>query len=336
MLKTLEKLCNISATSGRETPVSDYIIKEIGAFAECKKDKNGNLICFKKGKKSSARKIMIDAHMDEIGLIATYITSEGFIKFSAVGGISPAVTSGRRVVFENGTVGVILSKPVHLASAEEKKKYSDISGLYIDIGATSKEEAESLVSLGDTAVMQGEFKLQGNSVISRALDDRVGVAVLLKLLKEESEFDFYATFTVQEEVGCRGAKTAAYTVDPDGAIVLETTTAADLHGVAEENQVCKVGFGPAVSFMDRSTLYDKRLYDTAINSGIKCQPKSAVAGGNNSGALHLTRGGVPTIAISAPCRYIHSPSSVCSADDIEGMYTLAKYMLSKMASGEVL
>lgn len=336
MLKTLEKLSSLSAVSGRETAVSDYIIKEVGNFAECKKDQNGNLICFKKGKKTPAKKIMIDAHMDEIGLIATYINSDGFIKFSTVGGISPAVMSGRRVVFENGTVGVILSKPVHLASADEKKKYTETPNLFIDIGASSKEEAESFVSLGDTAVISGNFVLQNGTVISRALDDRAGVAVLMKLLKEEAPFDFYATFTVQEEVGCRGAKTAAFSVDPDGAIVLETTTAADLHGVAEESQVCKTGFGPAVSFMDRSTLYNKTLYDTAINSGIKCQPKSAVAGGNNSGAVHLTRGGVPTIAISVPCRYIHSHSSVCSADDIEGMYTLAKYMLSKMASGEVL
>ena len=168
------------------------------------------------------------------------------------------------------------------------------------------------------------------------VDDRAGVAVLIRLLKEEAEYDFYATFTVQEEVGCRGAKTAAYSLDPDGAIVLEATTAADLHGVEDDKKVCVLGDGPAVSFMDRSTLYDRRLYDAAMKSGIKCQPKSAVAGGNNSGAVHLTRDGVPTIAISAPCRYIHSPSCVADLGDIEGMYTLAKEMLNRMASGEIL
>lgn len=336
MLKTLEKLCSLYGVSGREEKVREYILSEIGGFADCKVDKNGNIICFKKGKKTAAKKIMIDAHTDEIGIIATYITAEGFVKFATVGGISPAVMSGRRVVFENGTVGVICSKPVHLSSAEEKKKYSDADKLYIDIGADSKEEAEKHISLGDTALFVGEFKTENNSCISRALDDRVGVAVIMKLLKEEAEYDFYATFTIQEEVGCRGAKTAAFSVDPDGAIILEATTAADLHDVSDDKRVCVLGDGPAVSFMDRSTLYDKRLYDTAINSGIKCQPKAAVAGGNNSGAVHLTRGGVPTIAISVPCRYIHSPSSVCNLEDIRGMYSLAKYMLSKMASGEVL
>ena len=189
MLKTLEMLCSLSAVSGRETDVSDFIVKEVGDFAECKKDKNGNLICYKKGKNTASKKIMIDAHMDEIGLIATYINSDGFVKFSAVGGISPAVMSGRRVVFENGTVGVICSKPVHLASAEEKKKYCETTNLYIDIGAVSKEEAEKFISLGDTAVITGDFVSRNNTVISRALDDRVGVAVLIKLLKEDSEYD---------------------------------------------------------------------------------------------------------------------------------------------------
>ena len=335
MLKLLESLCELSGVSGREAAVADFILKEVSSFADSKRDQNGNIICFKKGK-NSGKKIMIDAHMDEIGIIATYITTDGFVKFSCVGGISPAVLSGRRVVFENGVIGVISSKPVHLASADEKKKYSDAEKLYIDIGANSKENAEKVISIGDTAVMVGEFKVQGNTVISRALDDRVGVAVLIKLLKEDSDYDFYATFTVQEEVGCRGAKTAAFTVDPEGAIALECTTAADLHGVEEESAVCKLGGGPAVSFMDRSTLYDKKLYETALNGPIKCQPKAAALGGNNSGAIHLTRGGIPTIAISVPSRYIHSASSVCNTEDIENMYFLTKFMLSKRASGEVL
>lgn len=336
MLKTLEKLCTLQGVSGREDSVREFILSEIKDYAECNVDKNGNIICFKKGKTTPKKRIMVDAHTDEIGLIASFITPDGFIKFHTVGGISPAVMSGRRVMFENGTSGVISSKPVHLCSAEEKKKYTDADKLYIDIGADSKEEAEELVSPGDTAVLCGGYSVSQNGITARAIDDRAGVAVLIALLKEEAEFDFYATFTVQEEVGCRGVKTATFTVDPDGAIVLEATTAADLHGVADEKRVCTLGNGPAVSFMDRSTLYDKRLYDTAITSGLKCQPKTAVAGGNNSGAVHLTRGGVPTLAISVPCRYIHSPCCVCNAEDIEGMYALAKYMLSKMASGEVL
>ncbi len=337
MRDTLKALCSIPAVSGREDNIRNYILGEVKNFAECRVDKNGNLICFKKGAKPSSRKIMIDAHMDEVGIIASAFTDDGFVKFHSVGGISSAVMLGRRVIFENGAAGVVGVKPVHLASAEEKKKYPEEDSLYVDIGADSKEAAQKLISLGDTAVFEGDFYEMGeNTIMSRAIDDRAGVAVLIKLLKEDAEYDFYATFTVQEEVGCRGAKTAAYSLDPDGAVVLEATTAADLHSVEDDKKVCILGDGPAVSFMDRSTLYDRRLYDAAMKCGVKCQPKAAVAGGNNSGAVHLTRGGVPTIAISAPCRYIHSPSCVADVSDIEGMHTLAKEMLCRMASGELL
>lgn len=337
MRDLLSKLCLIPAVSGREDAIRDFIIKEVSGFAECNIDQNGNLICFKKGKKRAAKKIMVDAHMDEIGFIATYITSDGFVKFASVGGISSAVKSGKRVVFENGAKGVIGIKPKHLASKEEQKKYPDEDKLYIDIGADSKNDAERLISVGDTAVFESEFYDMGQDrVMSRALDNRTGVAALITLLKRDCEFDFYATFTVQEEVGLRGAKTAAFTVAPDGAIVLDGTTAADLEGVSDDKKVCKLDFGPAVSFMDKATLYDRRLYDAAMNSGLSCQPKSAVTGGNNAGAVHLSRSGVPTVAISVPCRYIHSALSIASIKDICKMCDLAEYMVNKMASGEIL
>ncbi len=336
MRNLFEKLCSLPAVSGREDKLREYILSEVKDCSEASVDRNGNIICFKKGRKPATKKIMVDAHIDEVGIIATGYTEDGFIRFATVGGISPAVMSARRVFFENGTVGIIGIKPVHLVSADEKKKYSDADSLYIDIGVDSKAEAENKVALGDTAVFEGGVLEADGRYIARAIDDRAGVTVLIALLKEESEYDFYATFTAMEEVGCRGAKTAAYSLDPDGAIVLEATTAADLEGVASENRVCSLGSGPAVSFMDRSTLYDKRLYDAAINSGVVCQPKAAVAGGNNSGAVHLTRGGVPTVAISVPCRYIHSPSCLADFADIEGMHALAKYMIAKMASGELL
>ncbi len=336
MLKALKQLCGIPAPSGREEKIRDYILSELQSFCECTVQSNGNIICFKKGKNTTSKKIMIDAHIDEVGIIVTHITADGYIKFSSVGGISPSVMSGRRVFFENGTVGVVGIKPVHLAKSEEKKKYTAEDDLYIDIGADTKEDTEKVVRLGDTAVFEGGFCAIGKNLIARAIDDRAGVAVLMRLLKEDSEYDFYATFTVQEEVGCRGAKTAAFELAPDGAVVLEATTAADLEGVADEKTVCRLGGGVAVSFMDRATLYDKRLYDTALSSGLKCQPKSAVAGGNNSGAIHLSRGGVPTLALSVPCRYIHSSSCLSNLEDLEDMYRMAKYMLSKMASGEVL
>ncbi len=336
MIELLKTLCTIPAVSGREDKLREFILNEVKPYADCSVDKNGNIICFKKGKKTPPKRIMIDAHMDEVGIICSSITSEGFIKFQTVGGIDTAVMLCRKVRFENGTLGVVGMKPVHLSSAEERKKFPDKDGLYIDIGASSKEEAEKLVTVGETAVFESEVCLMGERIKARAIDNRAGVACLIALLKKESEYDFYATFTVQEEVGCRGARTAAFAVDPDAAIVLEATTAADLHGVAEESRICALGDGLAVSFMDKATLYDRRLFDMAVNSGLKCQVKQYVSGGNNSGAIHLSKSGVPTIAISLPCRYIHSPSCVADVNDLEAMFPLAEELLSKLAGGEII
>lgn len=337
MINLLEKLTCFPAVSGNEYALRDFIINQVSPFAECSVDKGGNLICFKKGKKAPLKKIMIDAHMDEVGIIATSFTSDGFVKFETVGGIDTAVMLCRSVVFQNGVKGVVGLKPVHLCKGDDKKKLPDTDSLYIDIGAKNEDEAKSLINLGDTAVFESEFtKLSKDTIKARAIDDRVGCAILINLLKRDAEYDFYGVFSRMEEVGLRGARTAAFDLDPDAAIVLEATTAADLHGIDEENTVCKLGFGPAISFMDRSTLYDRRLFDAAINSSVKNQVKSAVAGGNNAGAIHLSKGGVPTLAISVPCRYIHSPSCVCSIEDIENAFLLAKEMLEKIASGKIL
>ena len=181
----------------------------------------------------------------------------------------------------------------------------------------------------------GEYADAGDKIKSKALDDRIGCAVLISMLLKEAEYDFYAVFSVQVEVGLRGAKAAAYTVAPDAAIVLEGTTAADIAGVEPSRRVCVLGGGPAVSFMDRATVYDKAYYNAALKSGITCQPKAAVAGGNNSGAVHTSRGGVRTLAISVPCRYIHSPASVADKCDIENALRLAEYMLKGICSGEI-
>ncbi len=337
MRELLKKLCTIPAVSGREENMTEFILSRIKDFCEASVDKNGNIICFKKGKKRPLKKVVLDAHTDEVGLIATSVTSDGFIKFAVVGGIETAVMLCRSVTFENGVKGVIGMKPVHLSSADERKKYPDSDGLYIDIGAASKDEAEELIRLGDTAVFDslptelGEHRLK-----ARALDDRAGVACLIELLKGEAEFDFYATFTVQEELGTRGAVTAAFAVEPDAAIALECTTAADLNGVPDEKTVCRLGEGPAVSFMDKGNYYTKSIFELAMNSGLACQAKSCVSGGNNSRAFALSKEGAQTAVISLPCRYIHSPSCVADMRDFENMLPLAKFLTEKIAGGEVL
>ncbi len=335
MTELISALCNIDGTSGDEIAVRDFIISEIDGFCEWKTDALGNIIAFKKGKKPSAKKLMIDAHMDEVGLIITDVTAEGFLKFKTVGGIDISAIMFRRVLINGETAGVICGKPIHLIDKKEAEKPPAADSLYIDIGAGSKSEAEDYVNPGDRAVICGEFTVSNGNMISKALDDRIGCAILIKLIKVDSEYDFYASFSVQEEIGLRGAKTAAYAIDPECALILEGTTAADIAGTDEGLTVCNLGKGPAVSFMDNSTAYDRKFYNAALKSGILCQPKRAVAGGNNAGAVHLTRGGVRTLAISVPCRYIHSSASIANINDCENAYELARYMLNGICGGEI-
>lgn len=335
MFELLKRFCNTDAVSGQENAVRDIIISEIDGCCDWRVDNLGNIIAFKKGKKASAKKLMIDAHMDEVGLIITSITNEGFLKFKTVGGIDTAALMFRNVTINGKINGAISGKPIHLTSVDESKKLPSADSLYIDIGATTKEEAESFVKLGDRAVLNGEYFDNGDKIISKAIDDRIGCAILVNLLQNDSEYDFYASFSVQEEVGLRGAKTATFAINPDSAIVLEATTAADIASVPPQNQVCVLGYGPAVSFMDGATVYDRDYYNEALQSGIICQPKAAVAGGNNSGAVHLSREGVRTIALSVPCRYIHSSSSVAEKQDIENLTELTKYMLKGICSGKI-
>lgn len=334
MFELLRELCSLNGTSGREGKVREYIISKLGD-REYFVDAMGNLIVEVKGKKEAKNKIMICAHMDEVGFIATYICEDGLIKFDTVGGILPAVMSGRRVVFENGTIGVIGTRPVHLMSEAEKKVLLSEDKLYIDIGASSRAEAEKYVLAGDSAVFYAPFEEMGKKIVSKALDDRFGCTLMLKMIEEGPEYDMTFVFSVQEEVGLRGAGCAANRIRPDFSIVLEATTAADVAGVADENRVCVQGEGAVISFMDNSTIYDREVFLKTLTlgkeKGIKVQVKSAVAGGNDSGAIHKSGVGVRAAAISAPCRYIHSASCVLHKDDIVSCYELAKALAEELA-----
>lgn len=335
MFDNLKSLCELNATSGDEAIVREFIEEQIRGYCDIKTDKCGNLICFKKGKKTPKKRIMLDAHMDEIGLIIKSVTSEGFLKFTNVGGIDTSVMIARKVIIENKIYGVIGCKPYHLSSSDERRQLPKSESLYIDIGASSRKEAEKFVSVGDRAVICSEYVKADDKIISKALDDRIGCAILIDIIKNFDEYDFYAVFSVLEEVGGGGSKVATFSINPDSAIVLESTTAADIADVPTDKQVCVLGEGVAVSFMDRMTVYDRDYYNYALNSGIKCQPKSAVAGGNNSGVIHLSRDGVKTIALSVPCRYIHSANSVADVNDILNARQLAEYMLIGIAEGKV-
>ena len=204
--------------------------------------------------------------MDEVGLIVTGITEDGWLKFSTVGGIDPQVLAGRSVLVGADLPGIIGSKAVHLQTKEQKEQPVTMEELTIDIGAANRDEANAAVHLGDPVCFDSVYTRFGDHKIKgRAIDDRVGCAMLLTLLQQELDFDLYAAFTVQEEVGLRGAAAAAFTIQPDIAIVLETTTASDLAGVEPLKQVCRLGEGPAVPFMDRATLYNRELYELALS-----------------------------------------------------------------------
>ena len=335
MNEHLKSLCMVDGTSGDEDAVRQFVISQIKDCCEYSVDNLGNIIAFKKGKKIPVKKVLIDAHLDEVGLIITHVEKDGFLRFKTVGGIDTAALMMRRVMINGKTLGVIGGKPVHLCDGDERKKLPNADNLYIDIGVKTDEEAKKLVCVGDCAIMCSDFVVSGNKILTKALDDRVGCLVLIDLLKQDAEYDFYASFSVQEEVGLRGAGVAAYTVNPDAAVVIDGTTAADVAGVVAAKQVCRQGGGAVVSFMDGATSYDREYYNAALSSGIKAQSKCAVAGGNNAGTIHLSRGGVRTVALSVPCRYIHTANSVCDMLDVIAVRDLAKYMINKIAGGEL-
>lgn len=337
-IELLEKLCRLNGTSGDENKVRDFILAEISGLCDCRVDPLGNIIAEKKGASAASKKVMISAHMDEVGMVVTSVKSDGTLTVSPVGGIDPRVAIGRPVRVGDGDIcGVIGAKAVHNLSADEKKTAPKFTSLYVDIGAEDKAAAEKLVALGDFVHFHSEFSAFGDGFVKgKAIDDRFGCAVMIDLIKSELPYDCVFTFVVQEEVGLRGSRAAAYTVDPDFAIVLETTTAADIPLASGEKRCCELGKGAVVSHMDRSTIYDKELYrlsrEIASENGIGWQTKTMVAGGNDSGAIHISRGGVRTIAISAPCRYLHSPSCVVKLSDLEDCERLARLMLEKMCT----
>lgn len=341
-LKLLEKLCCVSGISGNEGSVRDTIISEICDYVdELHVDNIGNIIALKKGRQRAAKKLMISAHMDEVGFIVSSITNDGLLKFSAVGGVNDSVIAGKKVFVGDCMIpGIIGIKPVHLSDEKEREETVPIDELYIDIGAVDKDDALKNVKLGDCVSFEPNFNVSSNGIIrAKSIDDRAGCFILIRMIKSEIPFDMYFTFVAQEEVGLRGAKVAAYSVNPDSAIVVEATTASDIPGVDEDKKVCKLNEGAVVSFMDRSTIYDREYYDLcfklAKQENVKIQTKQAIAGGNDSGTINVSRNGVRTIALSLPCRYLHGPISVVSTDDMDSIEKILYKLASGISGGEL-
>ena len=334
LLENLKALCALDGVSGDEDRVRDFIRRQAEPWAETvRTDALGNLIVHKRGRKPAGNKLLLCAHMDEVGLIVTRATEDGFLRFDFVGGVDRRVALGKPVVLgPNKIPGVIGMKAIHMLSAEERKKVPKTEALYLDIGAADKEEALSKVPLGTYGAFVGEPEELGDGLLkAKAIDDRVGCAILLELLKEDLPLDVTFAFTAQEEVGTRGAFGAAFSVTPEVALVLETTTAADLPGVEGARRVCAPGRGPVISYMDGGTIYDRSLFETlrrlAEERQIPWQVKEDIAGGNDARTIQRSKAGVWVAALSAAVRYLHAPASVGSLSDFEDMLKLTRAFL---------
>lgn len=341
----LKELTLLNGVSGCEEAVSNRIREFIEPFVtRIETDTMGNLIAFKKGTGETNRRIMVSAHTDEVGFIVSSVTDDGYIKFQAVGGIDDRILLAQRVKVGNDNIdGVIGIKAVHLQTKSERNSVVKIKDMYIDIGAKDKEEALKYVSLGDYIAFNSSYRELGdekNGVIkAKALDDRIGCAIMCELVKNTYESDIYFCFTVQEEVGLRGASVLARKINPHISIVLESTTASDVADVQNKDMCTRQGEGPALSVMDRASYSNKDLNkfisNVAKNENIPFQYKQSVFGGNDAGAIQTGAEAVATAVLSMPCRYIHSPVSTVRKTDIDNGYKLAKAVLDNINTFEI-
>lgn len=336
VLDTLKKLTTLDGISGREKPVRDYLIELIKDRVDSwHVDNSGNLITFKKGTQEGP-KVMLAAHMDEVGLMVTGIQSDGLLKFHAVGGIEPRVLVGKRVRIGDAKVpGVIGLKPIHLQSPSERKANVNKKSLTIDIGAKDRDQAEQSVEIGDVVAFDYDpVEFGQDKLMAKALDDRAGCTVLAELLKNRYPFDLYGCYTTMEEIGLKGAKTASFSVNPDIAIVLEGTTCFDVTGTSEHMMSTWLGKGPALTVMDRSVITDREFLkfvtDVAEQAGIPYQFKKTISGGTDAGRIQVNAEGVKVVTIAVPCRYIHTPTSIMDIKDFEAMIRLSSEVLQSL------
>lgn len=336
LYENLEKLCGLAGVSGCEESVRYEILKLIEQHCIYRVDALGNILAFKKGAKAPTHPLLFSAHMDEVGLIVTFVEDSGLLRFDTVGGIDRRVLVGKAVRIGE-RVGVIGCKPVHMKTADEKDKAPALTDLYIDIGAKDAAQAKEHVTAGDRAVFTSNYTEFGDGFLrGRALDDRIGCALMVELLQSDLAYDAHFAFTVQEETGTTGGKTAAAQIGAEIAIVIETTTACDIPAVEGDKRVCALRKGPVVSYMDRGTVYDMGLYTRAMAiaaaENIPCQTKSGVYGGNEARSIQVAGDGARVLAVSAPCRYLHTPSCVAHTDDIGGMLRLLTALLADFAA----
>ena len=330
-VKLLAEICKTPGAPGFEEEVRKLVQKELkGLVDEVEVDNLGNVYAIKRG--TGDKRIMIGAHMDEIGFMVTHIDDKGFIRFHTLGGFDPKTLTAQRVIIhgKKDVIGVMASKPIHVMSPEERNKVAKLSDYFIDTGLP-KEEVEKWVKIGDPITREREFIEMGNCVNSKSLDNRLAVFILIETLRKlkgkKVPYDIYGVFTVQEEVGIRGANVASMRVKPDFGFGLDTTIAFDLPGAAAHEMITKLGEGTAIKIMDASTICDYRMVEfmkkTAEKKKIKWQPEILTAGGTDTaGIQRMTEGGSIAGAVSIPTRHLHQVIEMAHKDDIQASIDL--------------
>lgn len=338
MKELLRRLCSLPGVASWEDQVRDCVMEVAGQYAtELRVDAMGNVIAFKEGAKATGNKLLLTAHMDEVGLMVRSITDEGYLKFSAVGSVDRRVLLGKRMLVGPRQIPAVVGmKAYHLVSRDEEKNVPKLDEFYLDIGAKNKEEAAKLVNLGDVAAFDSPPEEPVPGLLKgRALDGRIGCAVLLWLMREDLPMDCTFVFTAQKEVGARGAFGAAFSVKPEIALVLEGAPAADLAGVPAYKKACALGKGAVLPVMDKGVIVDRKLFETlrslAQEGNIPWQLREATTGSGDALAVQRAASGVRTAVIAAPVRYPHTPATLANAADIEAVLKLTQAFITQMS-----
>ncbi|MBT0811958.1 M42 family metallopeptidase [Litoribacter ruber] len=339
-IELLKNVCEKPGAPGFEAPIRNYILEVLENLAdEVKVDNMGSVIAIKRGNNNPEnKKVMVAAHMDEIGFIVTHIDDQGFVRFHPLGGFDPKTLTAQRVIIhgKQDIIGVMGSKPIHVMSQEERAKLPKLTDYFIDLGM-SKEEAEKVIKVGDPITRERQLIEMGDCVNCKSIDNRVAVFILLETLRTVGEmpFDLYATFTVQEEVGLRGANVAAHQINPDFGIALDTTIAYDVPGAQGHEKITELGKGTAIKIMDAMTICDYRMVDymkkTADEKAISWQPEILTAGGTDTAGLQrMGKQGAIAGAISIPTRHLHQVIEMAHKKDIQGSIDLLNACLENM------
>ncbi len=335
----LNTICTTPGAPGFEQKIRALVLEEIkGLVDEVEVDNMGNVYAIKRGK--GDKRVMVGAHMDEIGFIVTHIDDNGFIRFHTLGGFDPKTLTAQRVIIHGSedVIGVMASKPIHVMSADERNKVAKLSDYFIDTGL-SADEVKQRVKIGDSITREREFIEMGNCVNGKSLDNRLAVFILIETLRnlkgKEIPFDLYGVFTVQEEVGIRGANVSSLRIQPDFGFGLDTTIAFDLPGASAHEKITELGKGTAIKIMDASTICDYRMVqfmkNTADKHKIKWQPEILTAGGTDTaGIQRMTEGGSIAGAVSIPTRHLHQVIEMAHKDDIQGSIDLLTACISEI------